>query len=118
MKQIRFLLSFMLILACTTMYGQTEITGTVVDETGEGVIGATVMEKGTTKGTVTDFDGNFKLKVEAGKILVISYIGYDSQELPAQDGMFVQLKDNAKELAEVVGKAKAKSIQEALSPTP
>ena len=102
MKQIRFLLSFMLILACTTMYGQTEITGTVVDETGEGVIGATVMEKGTTKGTVTDFDGNFKLKVEAGKILVISYIGYDSQELPAQDGMFVQLKDNAKELAEVV----------------
>ena len=75
MKQIRFLLSFMLILACTTMYGQTEITGTVVDETGEGVIGATVMEKGTTKGTVTDFDGNFKLKCKPGDLLEVSYGG-------------------------------------------
>ena len=72
------------------------------DATGEGVIGATVMEKGTTNGTVTDFDGNFTLKIEAGKTLVISYIGYDSQELPAQNGMHVQLKDNAKELQEVV----------------
>ena len=47
----RFLLSFMLMLTCTLVYAQTEITGTVVDETGETVIGATVMEKGTTNGT-------------------------------------------------------------------
>ena len=102
MKHLRFLLSVMLIFAGTMLYAQTEITGTVVDETGEGVIGATVMEKGTSNGTVTDFDGNFTLKIEAGKTIVISYIGYDSQELPAQNGMHVQLKDNAKELQEVV----------------
>ena len=48
-----------LIFASTLLYAQTEISGTVVDETGEGVIGATVMEKGTSNGTVTDFDGNF-----------------------------------------------------------
>jgi len=84
------------------MYAQQEITGTVVDPTGETVIGATVMEKGTSNGTVTDFDGNFKLKVKAGATLVFSYIGFDKQELPAQAGMKVVMKDNAKELAEVV----------------
>ena len=59
---------------CTVMYAQQEITGTVTDAMGP-IIGATVMEKGTTNGTVTDFDGNFKLKVQAGKTLVFSYIG-------------------------------------------
>ena len=103
MKQTRrFLLSMALIFASTLLYAQTEISGTVVDETGEGVIGATVMEKGTSNGTVTDFDGNFKLKVEAGKILVFTYIGYEKQELPAQNGMKVTMKDNAAELQEVV----------------
>ena len=57
------------------MYAQTEITGTVVDETGEGVIGATVKEKGTTNGVVTDFDGNFRIKVQPGATLVITYVG-------------------------------------------
>ena len=75
--------------------------GTVTDDMGP-VIGATVMEKGTSNGTVTDFDGNFKIKVEPGKTLVISYIGYNTQELPAKDGMTVQMAENAKELAEVV----------------
>jgi len=87
---------------CTLAYAQTVITGTVVDDLGEGVIGATIKEKGTSNGTVTDFDGNFKLKVKAGAMLVISYIGFDTQEVPAQAGMKVQMKDNAKELAEVV----------------
>ena len=95
-------LSFALLLMSTIMYAQSEISGTVVDPTGETVIGATVMEKGTSNGTITDFDGNFKLKVEAGKTLVISYIGFETQELPAKDGMKVTLKDNAKELTEVV----------------
>ena len=83
------------------MYAQ-EITGTVIDATGETVIGATVMEKGTKNGTVTDFDGNFKLKVAPGKTLVISFIGYQTAEVPAKQGMKVTLQDNAKELAEVV----------------
>ena len=66
------------------------------------VIGATVMEKGTTNGTVTDFDGNFRLKVEAGKTLVFSYIGYKTTELPAKDGMIVTMEDDALSLNEVV----------------
>ena len=103
MKQTkRFLLSFLTLMLCTIMYAQQEITGTVIDETGEGVIGATVMEKGTSNGTVTDFDGNFKLKVDAGKTLVISYIGYLTQELPAQNGMKVALKSDALLIEEVV----------------
>ena len=103
MKQLkRFLLSIMLTLTCTIMYAQTEITGTVVDETGEGVIGATVMEKGTSNGTVTDFDGNFTLQVEAGKTLVISYIGYDDIEIAAAPGMKVEMKESTSELTEVV----------------
>ena len=97
----RALLSMMLLLVSTIMYAQTEITGTVEDDMGP-VIGATVMEKGTSNGTVTDFDGNFKLKVKAGTMLVISYIGSEKQEVAAKQGMKVQLKDNAAELAEVV----------------
>ena len=83
------------------MYAQ-EIAGNVTDATGEPVIGATVMEKGTSNGTVTDFDGNFKLKVAAGKTLVFSYIGYQTQELPAAHGMKVVMQDDAFSLNEVV----------------
>ena len=60
------------------------------------------MEKGTTNGTVTDFDGNFKIKVKAGATLVFSYVGYLTQELPAQNGMQVMLKEDSKHLQEVV----------------
>jgi len=93
--------SFFSLLLCTIMYAQ-EIGGNVVDATGEPVIGATVMEKGTSNGTVTDFDGNFKLKVAAGKTLTFSYIGYQTQELPAADGMKVTMQDDALALNEVV----------------
>ena len=89
MKQLkkRFL-SFALMLVCTTMmYAQTEISGTVGDATGESVIGATVKEKGTTNGTVTDFDGAFTIKVNENATLVISYIGYQTQEVPAKQGI-------------------------------
>ena len=102
MKQKRFILSFLTLLTCTIMYAQQAITGNVVDQTGEPVIGATVMEKGASNGTVTDFDGNFTLKVEAGKTLVFSYIGYQTQELPAQNGMKVTMQDDALSLNEVV----------------
>ena len=103
MKQTRrILLSFFALMLSTIMYAQTEMTGTVVDETGEGVIGATVKEKGTSNGTVTDFDGNFKIKVAKGTMLVVSYIGYDNVEMAAAPGMKIELKENASELAEVV----------------
>ena len=103
MEQLkRVLLSFGLLLVGTIMYAQSEISGTVLDPTGETVIGATVMEKGTSNGTVTDFDGNFKLKVEAGKTLVVSYIGFLTQEVIAQDGMVITMQDDAMALEEVV----------------
>ena len=103
MKQLkRILMSTLLILASTIMYAQTEITGSVIDETGEGVIGATVMEKGTSNGTVTDFDGNFKLNVAAGTMLVVTYIGYEPIEVAAEDNMKVYLKVDAQQLNEVV----------------
>ncbi|MBP5388403.1 MAG: TonB-dependent receptor [Prevotella sp.] len=92
----------MLLIVSTVMYAQTEASGTVIDETGEGVIGATVMEKGTSNGTVTDLDGNFTLKVAAGATIVITYIGYDAVEMPASTGLQIQLKENASELAELV----------------
>ena len=103
MEQLKKLfLSLLALLTCTIMYAQSEISGTVVDASGETVIGATVMEKGTSNGTITDFDGNFTIKVNEGAILVISYIGYQTQELPAQQGMKVTLKDDAEVLQEVV----------------
>ena len=98
----RFLLSMTLILASTALYAQSEITGTVVDETGEGVIGATVKEKDTTNGTVTDLDGNFKIKVKVGATLVVSYIGYQTQEVAAKNGVKVELVPDDKVLQEVV----------------
>ena len=98
----RFLLSFMLMLTCTILYAQTEITGTVVDETGETVIGATVMEKGTSNGTVTDFDGVFTIKVNPGATLVFSYVGFLNVEMPASDGMVVTMKEDALALNEIV----------------
>ena len=102
MKQTkRIILSFLLLSAHIIMCAQQEITGTVTDAMGP-VIGATVMEKGTTNGTVTDFDGNFKLKVQPGTMLVFSYIGYQTLELPAQNGMTVELKEDALSLNEVV----------------
>ena len=101
MKQSkRFILSTLTLLLSTIMYAQ-EITGTVSDSFGP-VIGATVMEKGTNNGTVTDFDGNLKLKVDAGKTLVFSYVGLLTQELPAKNGMEVTLKEDSKQLQEVV----------------
>lgn len=103
MEQLKkLILSLAVLLTSTIVYAQTQISGTVVDATGEAIIGATIMEKGSSNGTITDFDGNFTIKVNEGTTLVISYIGYDSQELPAKNGMKVTLKDNAKELAEVV----------------
>ena len=98
----RFLLSFMLMLTCTILYAQTEITGTVVDETGETVIGATVVEKGTSNGTVTDFDGTFTIKVNPGATLVFSYVGYLNVEMPASNGMVITMKEDALALNEIV----------------
>jgi len=103
MEQLkRLLLTFSLSLACVFLYAQTEISGTVIDSTGEPVMSATVLEKGTGNGTVTDLDGKFTIRVEAGKTLVISFIGFLTQEVPAKNGMTVTLPDDALSIEEVV----------------
>ena len=81
---------------------QTTINGRVKDEMGEAVIGASVVVKGTSNGTVTDFDGNFSLTCKSGATLVISYIGFNPQELPAKNGMEITLKEDVAQLNEVV----------------
>ena len=99
----RFLLSLVLLLSCAlAAHAQTEVTGTVYDATGETVIGATVMEKGTTNGTVTDFDGVFTIKVNPGATLVFSYVGFLNVEMPASDGMVVTMQEDALALNEIV----------------
>lgn len=81
-----------------------KVTGKVVDANGEPVIGATVIENGTSNGTVTDFDGNFSLNIPEGKLLTISYIGYKSQSMKAISNkiMNVILKEDSGLLDEVV----------------
>ena len=73
------------------------ITGTVIDNTGEAVIGASVIVVGaqTTTGTVTDFDGNFTLKVKPGTQLKISFVGYKEQVVKATNGMKVTLQEES-----------------------
>lgn len=73
---------------------QQTVTGTVVDDLGEPVIGATVVVEGgnAAQGTVTDFDGNFSIKAAAGAKLKISYIGYKTQTVVAKNGMKIQLQ--------------------------
>ena len=80
------------------------ITGTVVDPNGEAVIGANVLVKGTTNGTITDMDGKFSLEVPEGAMLLVSYIGYGDYETKVgnQSNLSITLKEDSKALDEVV----------------
>ena len=79
------------------------ISGTVIDDQGEPVIGASIVEKGNPQnGTISDFNGEFTVKVKEGTPIVISYIGYVSQELKATNGMKVTLREDAQTLQDVV----------------
>ena len=81
---------------------QSTISGHVKDDAGEDIIGASVMVKGTQNGTVTDLAGKFQLKCNASATLVISYVGYNPQEVKAADKMEVTLKEDVAQLNEVV----------------
>ncbi len=88
---------------CTMANAQsTKVDGIVTDLTGETVIGASVMVKGTKTGTVTDFDGKFHLDCAPGATLVVSYIGFENQEVKASPNMKITLKEAANELNDVV----------------
>lgn len=88
----------------TVQQQKQTVAGIVKDATGEPIIGASVVEKGTTNGTITDFDGNFSLSVPSGATIVISYIGYKPQELTVTPGqaMNIILKEDTEVLDEVV----------------
>ena len=78
------------------------ITGLVVDTHGEPVIGASVVEKGTTNGIVTDLDGKFTLNVKLGATIQVSFVGYQTQEVKAAKTMKVTLVEDTELLDEVV----------------
>ena len=78
-------------------------SGVVIDQaTGEPIIGASVLERGTTNGTITDFDGNFTLEVAEGATLEISYVGYATQSVAAGDNLNVLLAEDSEILEEVI----------------
>ena len=102
----KFWVTMTMLLAFTLPALAQKITvhGHVVDETGEELIGASVMEKGTTNGAATDFDGNFELSVNPHATLVVTYVGYDPQDV-AVDGktnLHIVMKSNATALDDVV----------------
>ena len=88
---------------CTMANAQnTKVNGIVTDPTGETVIGASVIVKGTKTGTVTDFDGKFHLDCAPGATLIVSYIGFENKEVSASTDMRITLKEAANELNDVV----------------
>ena len=78
------------------------VKGTVVDATGESLIGATVKVVGTTNGSVTDMDGNFALNCKPGAMLEVSYVGYKTMTVKAANGMKITLQEDGKVLNDVV----------------
>ena len=119
MKKSSILMMLMALFMSITSFAQG-IKGTVIDENGEPVIGATVAEKSNPKNaTITDFDGNFTVNVNAGKMIQITYIGYETQEAAAKNGMTIKLRPDNKVLDEVVvvgyGVQKKSSVTGAIS---
>jgi TonB-linked SusC/RagA family outer membrane protein len=94
---------FALLLAFSlSVSAQTQVRGTVIDEYGDPAIGATIQVKGTTQGTVTDIDGNFTISAPAGGTLVISYVGYATQEVPVSANVRVMLTTDDELLDELI----------------
>ena len=106
MKKISILF-LILLCSCTFLYAQQfSITGVITDKKlKEPIIGASVIVKGTTNGTVTDLDGNFTLQVSKENVLVISFIGYITQEIKVnenQSSYNIQMSEDTQTLDEVV----------------
>ena len=102
MFQVLLTLIVGLFLSVDAFAQQIAIKGLVKDSTGEPVIGANVVVKGTTNGTITDFDGMFQLNANTGDVIVVSFIGFQTQELPATANMNIIMKDDTEVMDEVV----------------
>ena len=100
----RVFLTLNLMVACAAFsYAQLVSSGVVVDAaTGEPVIGASVVEEGTTNGIITDFDGHFQFSVSQGAKLSVSYVGYKTQTLVAAADMNIRLAEDNEVLEELV----------------
>ncbi|QTE23708.1 SusC/RagA family TonB-linked outer membrane protein [Polaribacter cellanae] len=98
-------LLFVLLLITYTVSGQTKtISGKIIDENGEPLLGASILIKKSKKGTSSDFDGNFKINAKATDILIVTYIGYDKKEvlISGKDSLTIILKPSAEALDEIV----------------
>lgn len=100
----QWVLTCMLLLCSSAaLWAQVAVNGTVVDQTGEPIIGANVVEVGTTNGSITDIDGNFSFSVSrAGAQLSISYIGYITQTVTAGTNLKIELREDSETLDEVI----------------
>lgn len=104
MKQKILVLGF-LIMMVTTVFAQNSLSikGKVISKTdGEAIIGASILETGTTNGTISDFNGNFSLTIESSKKLRISYMGYKTVILKAKNGMIISLEEDTHLLNDVI----------------
>ena len=104
MNQKTLFLTFLMAVFCVvSTYAQVTATGVITDAaTGEPIIGASVVEEGTTNGTVTDFDGQFTLTVAKDAMVVVSYVGYKSQQLYAGPNLKISLAEDNEVLEELV----------------
>jgi len=103
LRTFRIALLLVLTLLVGNLHAQT-VSGNVKDATGEAVIGATIMEQGTKNGTVTDFDGNFTIKLTNGRAIVVSYVGMKTQtvNVAGKTNVSIVLEDDATTLQDVV----------------
>ena len=117
----RILVAMMFVLAIPAFGFAQKIVGTVTDEQGEPLIGATVMVEGTTTGSTTDIDGKYSVNAKKGQILTFSYVGMDTQKMKVGNAKVIDvvLKQNAANLDEVIvvgyGKQKKSSLTGAVS---
>lgn len=90
-------MAMLLALALPSLAQKITVTGHVTDEQGEDLIGATIMEKGTSNGVSADIEGNFTINVPANATLVVSYVGYDPMEVAVngQKHLNIVMKTNA-----------------------
>ena len=102
--RILWLIAFLLFTVQLSAQQKVTVKGKITDEHNEPVIGANIMEKGTTNGVISDFDGFFTLNVSSGATLVVSYIGFAQQEIPVKDkrDFVIRLAEDSETLNEVV----------------
>jgi len=103
MKNFKNLFTSMVMLIAFISYGQSTVTGTVTDDSGVPLPGATIVVKGTNNGVSTDFDGNFSIEAMQNSILQVSFIGYETKEIRVEgDNLMISLAEAANALDEVV----------------